>query len=85
MLATAEQLGLESLVLQIRREVRDVREEVREPAMTDWLKLNVGGRMFESSRATLTSDSNSILSRMFESDCSLLHFPPISLSQGRLF
>lgn len=82
LLATAEQLGLESLVLQIMMEVRDVREEVREPAMTDWLKLNVGGRMFESSRATLTSDSNSILSRMFESDRSLLHFPPISLSQG---
>ena len=53
--------------------------------MTDWLKLNVGGRMFETSRSTLTSDSDSILSRMFESDRSLLQFPPVSLSQGGLF
>ena len=58
--------------------------EMKEPAMTDWLKLNVGGEMFETSRSTLTSDSNSILSRMFETNRALLYFPPICLSRARL-
>ena len=36
--------------------------------MTDWIKLNVGGTMFETTRSTLISDRDSILARMFDSD-----------------
>ena len=85
MLASAQQLGLDVLTLQLRRKVREVRREVRavrEPAMTDWMKLNVGGRMFETSRSTLTSDCNSSLARMFEPDSGLLHFPPVLMCQA---
>lgn len=86
LVASAQQLGLDSLALQLRRKVREVRREergVREPAMTDWLKLNVGGRMFETSRSTLTSDCNSSLARMFEPDSGLLHFPPVSIARDQ--
>ena len=37
-------------------------------SMTDWIKLNVGGTMFETTRSTLVSDRESILARMFDSD-----------------
>jgi hypothetical protein len=33
---------------------------------SDWVRLNVGGRVFATTRATITSDSNSMLARMFE-------------------
>ena len=32
----------------------------------DWVRLNVGGRVFATTRATLTSDPDSMLARMFE-------------------
>ena len=48
-------------------------------AMTDWLRLNVGGTMFETSRTTLTSDPDSILSRMFEPNSNL---PPATVTKG---
>ena len=47
--------------------------------MTDWLRLNVGGTMFETSRTTLTSDPDSILSRMFEPNSNL---PPATVTKG---
>ncbi|XP_064383753.1 BTB/POZ domain-containing protein KCTD9-like isoform X2 [Halichondria panicea] len=37
------------------------------PSRNDWVRLNVGGKIFATTRATLTSDSNSMLARMFES------------------
>lgn len=33
---------------------------------SDWVRLNVGGRVFATTRATLCADSNSMLARMFE-------------------
>ena len=36
--------------------------------MTDWVRLNVGGTMFETTRTTLTSDRDSILAKMFDPD-----------------
>ena len=47
--------------------------------MTDWLRLNVGGTIFETSRTTLTSDPDSILSRMFEPNSNL---PPATVTKG---
>ena len=36
--------------------------------MNDWIKLNVGGTMFETTRSTLISDRDSILAKMFDPD-----------------
>ena len=36
--------------------------------MTDWVRLNVGGTMFETTRTTLISDRDSILAKMFDPD-----------------
>ena len=47
-------------------------------SMADWLKLNVGGTIYETSRSTLTSDSESILARMFEPNSSL---PPATVTE----
>ena len=47
-------------------------------AMTDWIRLNVGGAMLETSRATLTSHPTSSLARMFEPNSNL---PPAIVSE----
>ena len=39
--------------------------------MDDWINLNVGGRLFECSRGTLISDTNSALARMFDKESGL--------------
>jgi len=39
--------------------------------MDDWISLNVGGRLFECSRGTLISDTNSALARMFDKESGL--------------
>merc|ERR1719219_660026 len=79
--ATAGQLGLEELLKELNK--REVAGEEERPgvkgAMTDWLRLNVGGTLFETSRSTLTSDPDSILSRMFEPNSNL---PPASVTNG---
>ena len=46
--------------------------------MADWLRLNVGGTIYETSRSTLTSDSESILARMFEPNSCL---PPATVTE----
>lgn len=74
LMATAELLGLEELVQEVNREREDVR-----PDMTDWLRLNVGGKLFETSRTTMISDSDSFLARMFEPDSCL---PPAFQTDG---
>ena len=50
--------------------------------MTDWIKLNVGGTMFETTRMTLISDHNSILAKMFDPDSDR---PPASVNQDGVF
>ena len=77
--ATADQLGLEDLVKELLN--KETTEEERpglKGSMTDWLRLNVGGTLFETSRS-LTSDPDSILSRMFEPNSNL---PPASVMDG---
>jgi len=68
----AKHLGLEELVTQLDKESKG--------SMKDWLKLNVGGVIFETSRATLTSNPTSTLARMFEPNSNLP--PAISNSDG---
>ena len=36
--------------------------------MGDWIKLNVGGHVFNTTRTTLMSEPNSMLGRMFDED-----------------
>merc|ERR1712029_689181 len=75
---TARSLGLDKLVSLISEEMTKEMSQEKN-SMTDWLRLNVGGTMFETSRSTLTSDSGSILSRMFEPNSNL---PPATISDG---
>lgn len=75
LLITAKQLGLEPLTKILSKPQNTTDEE--KGAMTDWIRLNVGGTLFETSRTTLTSDSESILSRMFEPNSNL---PPATVS-----
>ena len=46
-------------------------------SMADWLKLNVGGTIFETRRSTLTSECEYILARMFEPNSNL---PPATVT-----
>ena len=71
----AEELGLIELVKAIKEE----RDEKNAPTMGDWIKLNVGGSLFETSRQTLTQVPDSLLGRMFDPDSSL---PPAKMKDG---
>ena len=66
-----EELGL--------TELSKVIKEKEAPSLGDWIKLNVGGAMFETSRATLTRVPDSLLGRMFDPDSSL---PPARMQDG---
>ena len=66
-----EELGL--------TELSKVIKEKEAPSLGDWIKLNVGGAMFETSRATLTRVPDSLLGRMFDPDSSL---PPARKQDG---
>ena len=72
----AEELGLIELVKAIKEDERD---EKNAPTMGDWIKLNVGGSLFETSRQTLTQVPDSLLGRMFDPDSSL---PPAKMEDG---
>ena len=50
--------------------------------MTDWIRLNVGGTIFETTRTTLTSVPDSLLAKMFDVASSL---PPASTSEDGTF
>ena len=50
--------------------------------MSDWICLNVGGTIFETTRTTLTSVPGSLLAKMFDVDSSL---PPASTSEDGTF
>ena len=63
----AEELGLIELVKAIKEE------------KGDWIKLNVGGSLFETSRQTLTQVPDSLLGRMFDPDSRL---PPAKMKDG---
>ena len=51
-------------------------------SLNDWLKLNVGGKMFLTTRSTLTSCPDSTLSKMFDPDSGL---PPAYSEDGVYF
>ena len=73
----AKQLGLDDLAKQLEKEAVGAKA-----AMTDWLKLNVGGTIFETSRATLTSHPTSSLARMFEPNSNL---PPATITTDGVY
>jgi len=83
----AEHCGLKDLVKELisDNDNNNVKEKPkvnsREKAlspMTDWLRLNVGGTIYETSRSTLTSDAESTLARMFEPNSNL---PPATVTE----
>ena len=57
-------------------------EAKQKEAMTDWLKLNVGGTIFETSRTTLTSHPTSSLARMFQLNNNL---PPTTITPDGVY
>jgi len=74
----AKRLGLDDMAKQMEREDANGSKD----AMTDWLKLNVGGTIFETSRATLTSHPTSSLARMFEPNSNL---PPATTTKDGIY
>ena len=81
----AEHCGLGDLVKELisdsdNNNVKQSPNEIpaEKSSMADWLKLNVGGTIFETSRSTLTSDCESILARMFEPNSNL---PPATVTE----
>jgi len=73
----AKHLGLDDMAKQVEKESSGTKG-----AMTDWLRLNVGGTIFETSRATLTSHPTSSLARMFEPNSNL---PPATTTCDGIF
>ena len=64
-------LGLDDLATEI--------EKMTKPSLGDWIKLDVGGTIFKTSRQTLTQVPDSLLGRMFDPDSSL---PPAKMEDG---
>ena len=62
---------------QVERKLEDF--EIKVASNKEWLKLNVGGRIFETTRATLTSHPSSSLAKMFQPKSSL---PPTLMEDG---
>jgi len=73
--SVADQLGLHDLA----KTIRNSGDGGKKASMTDWLKLNVGGTIFETSRATLTSHPSSSLAKMFAPNSSLT---PATMEDG---
>ena len=71
--AAAASLGL----TQVERKLEDF--ERKGTSKKEWLKLNVGGRIFETTRATLASHPSSSLAKMFEPRPAL---PPTLMEDG---
>lgn len=82
-LAVPSQLDMKLLLLMAEElglmELSEIIKEKEAPSLGDWIKLNVGGTMFETSRATLTKEPDSLLGRMFDPDSSL---PPAKIQDG---
>ena len=83
----AEHCGLDHLVKElttdndnnnVKEKPKDNSREKASSSMTDWLRLNVGGTIYETSRSTLTSDAESTLARMFEPNSNL---PPAPVTE----
>jgi len=72
----AKHLGLDEMADSVER------EHAIKSTMTDWIKLNVGGKIFETSRATLTSHQDSSLARMFEPNSNL---PPATITSDGVY
>ena len=71
LITIAEEFGLTELAKDIME--KDV------PTLGDWIKLDVGGTIFQTSRTTLTQVPDSLLGRMFDPDSSL---PPARIQDG---
>ena len=74
----AEHCGLHDLVKELisdndNNNVQEIEKASsgEKKSMADWLRLNVGGTIYETSRSTLTSDAESTLARMFEPNSNL--------------
>ena len=68
--AFVAQFGLEELQEQLDQDQENSNNN-QARRVTDWLKLNVGGTMFETTRSTLMSNPDSLLAKMFDPDSAL--------------
>ena len=64
--ATASSLGL----IEMGKKLEEFEKE-DQTNNTEWLKLNVGGQIFETTRSTLTSHPTSSLAKMFQPNSAL--------------
>ena len=82
--AFVAQFGLEDLQKQLEQDQENSNDNQRtnRRKVTDWLKLNVGGTMFETTRSTLMSNPDSLLARMFDPESSL---PPASMDEDGVY
>lgn len=79
-LKVASSLGLNEMVSSMLQDAKKASKgSGNKETMMDWLKLNVGGQVFETSRATLTSQSSSSLAKMFEPNSK---FSPATMGDG---
>ena len=65
-MATASSLGL----VEMGKKLEEFEKE-DQTNNTEWLKLNVGGQIFETTRSTLTSHPTSSLAKMFQPNSAL--------------
>ena len=70
-------LGLPELAALLQKSLEN--KEIEKETMMDWVKLNVGGRFFETTLATLTSHPGSSLAKMFEPNSK---FSPATMDDG---
>lgn len=55
-----------SSMAQFKEHLIRLMEAQHGQADSDWVKLNVGGKLIVTTRTTLCKDSNSMLARMFD-------------------
>ena len=82
--AFVDQFGLEELQkqLELDQENSNVNQATNKRKVTDWLKLNVGGTIFETTRSTLMSNPDSLLAKMFDPDSAL---SPASMDEDGVY
>ena len=83
-MAIAGQFGLEELRKQLEedQDYSNDNQATNRRKVTDWLKLNVGGTIFETTRSTLMSNPDSLLAKMFDPESAI---SPASMDEDGVY